>query len=114
MTHYFTPEEANRSLSQVREIMHRVVELKKLIDGTTGRTRNDYVDELGIQISKLEEIGVEIKDLETGLVDFPAKRFEESVNLCWKLGEKQVLYWHRSTEGFGGRKLLNPETLEAK
>ncbi|MGI0084674.1 MAG: DUF2203 family protein, partial [Nitrososphaerales archaeon] len=38
----------------------------------------------------------------------------EAVNLCWKLGEKQVLYWHRSTEGFGGRKLLNPEQLEAR
>ena len=114
MTHYFTPEEANRALSQVREIMHRVVELKKMIDLTTGKARNDHVDELGIQVSKLEQIGVEIKDIESGLVDFPAKRFGESVELCWKLGERQVLYWHRSTEGFRGRKLLNPEPLEAR
>ncbi|MGI0085285.1 MAG: DUF2203 domain-containing protein [Nitrososphaerales archaeon] len=114
MTHYFTPEEANRALLHVHEIMLRIVELKKMIDATAGKARNDHVDRLGIQVSKLEKIGVEIKDIETGLVDFPAMRFGEAVNLCWKLGEKQVLYWHRSTEGFGGRKLLNPEQLEAR
>ena len=94
--------------------MRRIVELKKLIDATSGRARNEVVDELGVQISKLEDMGVELKDMETGLVDFPAERFGETVNLCWKLGEEQVLYWHRSTEGFRGRKLLNPESLEAR
>ncbi len=114
MAHYFTPEEANRILPQVREIIQRVVVLKKTIDTSSGKSRNESVDELGIQISKLEEIGVELKDMETGLVDFPADRFGELVSLCWKLGEDRILYWHRSSEGFRGRKLLRPEPLEAK
>jgi hypothetical protein len=114
MTHYFTPEEANRELVQVREVVKRIIELRKLLDTTNGRTRNEHVDELGMQVSKLEKIGVELKDMESGLIDFPALRFGEPVSLCWKLGETRVLYWHRATEGFRGRKLLNPEPLEAR
>jgi hypothetical protein len=114
LTHYFTPEEANKILPQVREIIQQVVALKKTIDSVSGRSRNMAVDQLGTQISKLEEIGVELKDMDTGLIDFPADRFGETVELCWKLGEDQVLYWHRPSEGFRGRKLLKPEPLEAK
>ncbi len=114
LIHYFTPEEANRILPKIRDVMQRVVHLKRAIDSSSGKSRNEAVDELGIQISKLEEIGVELKDMETGLVDFPANRFGELVDLCWKLGENEVVYWHRPNEGFKGRKPLKPEPLEAK
>jgi hypothetical protein len=50
--------------------------------------------------------GAEVKSLEEGLLDFPARRGDEVVLLCWKLGEDEIHYWHRVDEGFGGRKPL--------
>jgi hypothetical protein len=55
---------------------------------------------------RLEEWGVELRDLSTGLVDFPALRLDEKIYLCWRLGEPQVAWWHPRTEGFGGRRPL--------
>jgi len=69
------------------------------------------MDRLSLLISKIQEKGVELKDADVGLVDFPALRFSEPVYLCWKLGEEEVLFWHGS-EGFRGRKPLRPEAAK--
>ena len=110
-SHYFTPEEANKKLREVRPLVSRIVELKKLADRCTRASRERYriVGEIGVRIAKLEEMGIEMKDLDTGLIDFPALRFGEPVYLCWRLGESEVSHWHDRTEGFRGRKLLKPE-----
>jgi len=55
---------------------------------------------------QLERLGVLVKDLDTGLVDFPALHEGEEVLLCWQLGEDEVAYWHGVDEGFAGRKPL--------
>ena len=55
---------------------------------------------------QLERLGVLVKDLDTGLVDFPALHEGEEVLLCWQLGEDEVAYWHGADEGFAGRKPL--------
>ena len=55
---------------------------------------------------RINAAGAEIKSLEEGLLDFPAKRGEEDVLLCWKLGEDEIRYWHGLDEGFAGRKPL--------
>ena len=47
-----------------------------------------------------------MKDLDEGLVDFPAWRGDEEVLLCWRLGEDEVAFWHGADEGFAGRKSL--------
>lgn len=57
-------------------------------------------------MTALEEIGVVVKDLDAGLVDFPALRDGEEVFLCWQLGERDVAWWHGLDEGFRGRKPL--------
>lgn len=111
MTHFFTPEEANRALPEIRGLVVQVVELKKKIDLATERERSENMDRLSLLISKIEEKGAELKDADVGLIDFPAMRFSEPVYLCWKLGEEEVLYWHGS-EGFRGRKLLRPEAAK--
>ena len=49
-----------------------------------------------------------VKDLDRGLVDFPALRDGEEVLLCWQVGEGEVAYWHGLEEGFAGRKPLDP------
>jgi hypothetical protein len=107
--HVFTPEEANRALPTVEVIVSRIMELKKKLEYSTGKERRDDLDQLSVLMSRLEETGAELKDLDIGLIDFPAMKFNEPVYLCWKPGETSVLYWHGISEGFRGRKLLKPE-----
>ena len=57
-------------------------------------------------VERLEEWGVELRDLSTGLVDFPAMMVDEEIYLCWRLGEPEVAWYHSRTEGFGGRRRL--------
>lgn len=59
-------------------------------------------------VSEIESNGCVVKDLDLGLVDFPSMVNEEQVYLCWKLGERGIRYWHRTDEGYAGRKPLGP------
>ena len=65
-------------------------------------------NEIGLLVAELESAGVQVKDLDRGLVDFPARHPEsgELVLLCWHLGEDRVAFWHGLDEGFAGRKPL--------
>jgi len=58
-------------------------------------------------VAEIEEIGVQLKDLEQGLLDFPCVIDGKTVLLCWKLGEKEIGYWHAPEDGFAGRKPLD-------
>ena len=58
-------------------------------------------------IEDLESMGVMIKSIEEGLLDFPSIRFNEEVFLCWKEGETEIKFWHGKDEGFMGRKPLS-------
>ncbi|HVU77191.1 MAG TPA: DUF2203 domain-containing protein [Gaiellaceae bacterium] len=62
---------------------------------------------VGDCVSDLERIGVVLKDLDSGLLDFPAERDGEEVELCWRVGEHAVEHWHRLGEGFAGRKPID-------
>jgi len=129
----FTQEEANAALPEVRPLVERLVEerrelvalgeeleaMQALIGGNGGSLDPGRVGELqeavaraaaglaGI-VDELQELGVEVKDLDRGLVDFPARHPEsgEDVLLCWELGEPEVAYWHDLQSGFAGRKPL--------
>jgi len=59
------------------------------------------------ELSALHEIGVQVKDLDSGLCDFVARREGRDVLLCWRLGEKEIAWWHELTNGFAGRKPLD-------
>jgi hypothetical protein len=54
----------------------------------------------------IDAAGAQIKSLEEGLLDFPSRRDDELVLLCWKLGEDEIGYWHGLDEGFAGRQPL--------
>lgn len=54
-------------------------------------------------IAEIDAIGVQVKDLDTGLLDFPFKLDEEVVLLCWKMGETTIEHWHTVESGFQGR-----------
>jgi len=58
-------------------------------------------------VHEIDAIGVQIKDLDIGLLDFPCMVNGETVLLCWKFGEKKITHWHGTDEGFAGRKLID-------
>ena len=74
------------------------------------------VGELHEVVGTLEEIGVEVKDFEHGVVDFPARHQGRFVMLCYRPGEEQIRFWHEVDDGFAGRQpvdVLDDETLGA-
>jgi Uncharacterized conserved protein (DUF2203) len=60
-------------------------------------------------LHELAELGVEVKDVSTGLLDFPAVRHGEEVLLCWRVGEESVAWWHDRASGFAGRREIDWE-----
>ena len=69
--------------------------------------REKALQEAQDTLVEIDEIGVQVKDLEKGLLDFPCVMDGRTVLLCWKLGEKEVGFWHSTEEGFAGRKPLD-------
>ena len=69
--------------------------------------REKVAEQLSQTVDEIQETGCLVKDLDTGLVDFPSLRGGEKVYLCWKLGEERIGYWHGIEEGFAGRKPLD-------
>ena len=128
---HFTPEEANALLAEIRPLVEQMVERRQAhaaalvrqeeleghIRGNGGgippaelAEASAQVDrearELGRVVDEIVERGVEVKDLDEGLVDFPALRRGETVLLCWRLGEAEVAHWHTVEDGFAGRRPL--------
>jgi hypothetical protein len=64
------------------------------------------VEELDGIVHEIEESGAHLKDVQLGLVDFPAERDGEIIYLCWQFGEPEVAFWHRVEDGFAGRQPL--------
>ena len=64
-------------------------------------------EEAASAVATLEEVGVTVKDLDLGLLDFPAERDGEEVELCWRVGEDAVEHWHGIGEGYRGRKPID-------
>jgi hypothetical protein len=127
----FTPEEANAALAEVRPVAERMVahgrslaaaqvrqaELQERIAGNGSSIRTDEHAKLAAAvdraatglarcIERLHALGVQVKDVQHGLLDFPARRGDEEVLLCWHVGEDEVAHWHGLEDGFAGRKPL--------
>jgi hypothetical protein len=128
---HFTPEEANAELERVRPLVEQLVarrhehvaalerqeELEAKIRGNGGGMPPAELAAAGAEVEELARglaaivdeitaLGVQVKDLDEGLVDFPALRRGETVLLCWRLGEDEIAYWHRVEDGFAGRRPL--------
>jgi hypothetical protein len=129
---YFTPEEANEALTQVRPLVERLVEARRVSSGLeerldalrmrvagngggldparVGEIQGEAVEAARAVlelVDELDELGVQVKDPGTGLVDFPARHPDGSeILLCWQLGEGKVGFWHTLDGGFAGRKPL--------
>jgi hypothetical protein len=126
----FTPSEANSALRQVRPVVERMVEVRarlgelegeqrevvKLVAGNghgqaVGEARTPafaaLAGELQDLVDELIALGIQVKDVQSGLIDFPALRHGEDVLLCWKIGEPAVEWWHSYEDGFAGRRPID-------
>jgi len=65
-------------------------------------------------LAEIDSIGVQVKDLDIGLLDFPCEVDGQTILLCWKLGEKSITHWHGTNEGFAGRKPIDQRIAKAK
>jgi len=123
MFRFFTTNQANAALPDVIKkfeyTLAKNAEVKKIeqelqISISTTNSFESYVNlkqTLNSAITKfydsveiLENTGVVVKSIEQGLLDFPSKRFDEEVWLCWKYGETEIKFWHEKDSGFMGRK----------
>jgi hypothetical protein len=75
------------------------------------REHMQLVETMKTAIGRILATGCHVKDLDVGLLDFPALIGDEEVYLCWKLGEDRIRFYHRQDEGFSGRKPLDPRDL---
>ena len=65
-------------------------------------------------LAEIDSTGVQVKDLDIGLLDFPCEVEGQTILLCWKLGEKAITHWHGVQEGFAGRKPIDQRIARAK
>jgi hypothetical protein len=120
---YFTPDEANGLLPRVRGLMSRATENARRIRErmqSLESLRAEERERLGQELDALREsvahaleqvrdLGVQVKGLDSGLVDFPALRNGEPVLLCWRVGEARVEWWHPLQGGFAARQRITGE-----
>ena len=135
----FTLDEAQVLLPVLELLLRRSIEGKQLVEKIEGEfqevsqriflaggTRVDIAHlavrkaekEKALQrvkdaLAEIDSTGVQVKDLDVGLLDFPCRVKDQLILLCWKLGEKQITHWHGVEEGFQGRKPIDENILRA-
>lgn len=126
MFNFYTPEKANEFLPEIKKRFDLIIGYRNQIviiqNELNDISSKDYSFKLFFekkiqlnktitllykQIEEIEELGILIKSLDEGLIDFPSLRFNEEVWLCWNIGEEKIKFWHGKNEGFIGRKPLS-------
>jgi hypothetical protein len=120
--HYFSLEEANSALEIIRPMMEEIQNLRSnimahqpeiwpAIERSAGNGGNPTLSKLVKDFQRLDDLlhrilatGAQVKDINTGLLDFPAWRKNHEVYLCWKYGEGKIEFWHEIEAGFAGRR----------
>ena len=119
---YFTLDDALTILPEIRDRLERISRMRADIrelaaelettvrgNGQSQETQPQFVKlvrELERLVGEVQERGVIVRDLDTGLIDFPSIRDGEEIFLCYRLGEETIEFWHGLEEGFPGRKPL--------
>jgi hypothetical protein len=121
---HYTVDEANALLPSVKPVLRRLRDAKdQLTDselheelseaapanggGEPGRQVGEAFLEVRRLLGTLEEAGIVVRDIDRGLIDFPAIRDGDEVYLCWELGEDAVEHWHDMESGYRGRQQLD-------
>jgi len=124
MATYFTVEQANAALEIIRPLVEQILEIRQAILarqpqvwpvlqnalGNGGNKDASLVAEefgrLQRLVQQVQDSGAVLKDINLGLVDFPALRDGRQVYLCWQYGEERVQYWHEVDAGYAGRQKI--------
>ena len=124
MPQIFTLEEASKTLEVIRPLMEEIVmisrkiianqpEIWPAIEKSVGNGGNATLSKLVWDFERLDNLlhqvqatGALVKDMSSGLLDFPAIRNGQEVYLCWKVGEEKIEYWHEIEAGFAGRQSI--------
>jgi hypothetical protein len=121
---HFTVEEANAILDRLKPLLRELREARDVLTdtdahavlaeaaatnggGEPGRKVGEAFLEVRRMLLTIQEAGIVVRDIERGLIDFPAIRDGEEVYLCWELGEDEVAWWHDLDAGYGGRQPLD-------
>ena len=125
MSHYFTLQEANEALNIIRPLMDEVQVIRQkilenqpeawpAIEKSAGNGGNRALsnlvqdfEKLDALVHQIQDTGAQIKDLNTGLLDFSALKNGREVYLCWQHGEDDIQYWHEIEAGFAGRQPID-------
>jgi hypothetical protein len=120
----FTLDEANAFVPQLLDLVPKIQKLSVSLNNNFPDIKNardkakwnggsdqgvDYLNAVlkyNDLMSKIEEMGCELKGIREGLIDFPSLREGREVYLCWRMPEKEILFWHDLNEGFAGRKSI--------
>jgi hypothetical protein len=134
---FYTVAEANATLPLLRSILRDITELARDLHERQERLESAHVpasngdaykeelrqvhadlerdqERMHEYEQELKDLGVELKDYLTGLVDFPCLSNDHPIYLCWRLGEPEVAYWHELDAGFAGRKRIKREMPQTK
>jgi hypothetical protein len=127
MPKYYTPAEANNLLEVVRPLVGELMgiaerirarqpEIWSVVEKSAGNGGNPELsrllpdfDRLDALLHRVQEMGIEVKDLTMGLIDFPAVKDGRIIYLCWRYNEGQVQFWHEVEAGFAGRQPIDWE-----
>jgi hypothetical protein len=90
------PAESSRSDGDPNDAALRVLRLRM----------QGVIDQMQAGVARIDELGITLREIETGLIDFPALASGRQIWLCWRLGEDDVAWWHELAEGFGNRHAL--------
>ena len=136
----FTLDEAQSLLPVLESLLRTALSAKKAIEEFEGEQQalqqriflngGTYVDVVPLArrkaerakaeqrakdaLAEIDSIGVQVKDLNIGLLDFPCEVEGQILLLCWKLGEKSITHWHGMQEGFAGRKPIDERIARAR
>ena len=107
-------EEAESGLSELarRINLSGGMKVDVSIAAKTRMEMESHLQRVRENIAEIDSIGVQVKDLEAGLLDFPCRIDDEVVLLCWRMGEPTIGFWHGVDEGFRGRKAIDQDFLE--
>lgn len=126
MPRYFTVEQANAALLLIRPLMNEIQDIRDevlrtqpevwpVIQKAAGNGGSRAASLLAHNFERLDKLvhqildmGAIVKDINTGLLDFPSLRDDREVYLCWQHGEERIAYWHEIDSGFAGREPLDP------
>ena len=105
--------------NEFQDLAHRVFLSGGLFINIVSLARRKAEREKTVQrvkdaVAEIDAIGVQVKDLDIGLLDFPCEVDGRTVLLCWKLGEREITHWHGVSEGFAGRKPIDERIAKAK